>query len=448
MMRIASRSVDVAIIGAGPAGSSAATPVAKAGHSVLLVERERARNVGSKVCGNAIAADGLDPVSEHVRPPSGPEVAARLRTGTLYVHGVSEGVRLPAPGVVLNRLVFGQRLLADALAEGAQLADSCTCVGWSDREDTRIRIRQADGKENDIRARVVIDASGYRSVLTREGGPTHADKTKRSEVGVGYREILALPEPMDESADGFVVFFPAGAEHGYAWAFPMGGRLANVGIGTTLENVKGNLRDAYRTFVSGRPELAGAQVISSGAGMLPMRRPLASVVGDGFMAAGDAGCHTSPLHGGGIAPAVVAGVMAGEQAVEALSNDDTSADSLWDYGVRVMERIGKYYGAHEVLGDLIYSLSGEDLLFLARRLVASGRIIETVHEGSLLSSVGQAVRLLVSVAGKPGLAARIVRTSRRMAAVRDHYEDYPDSPARLDSWLGRAEYLRRSGGAR
>ncbi len=423
-------------------------PVAKAGHSVLIIEREHADDVGGKVCGNAIAAEGLDTVSEHVDPPSGPEIAARLRSGTLYVHGQSDGVRLPASGVVLNRLVFGQRLMADALAAGAELADSCSCVGWSDRDDTRIRVRQPDGEESDVKARVVIDASGFRSVLTRDGGPTLADRMTRSEVGIGYREILTLPEPMDESSDGFIELFPAGAERGYAWVFPMGGRLANVGIGTTLDTVKGNLRDAHQAFLKRRPELAGARVVTSGAGMLPLRPPLASVVGDGFMAAGDAACHTSPVHGGGIAPAITAGVMAGEQAVRALSNGDTSADSLWGYGVRVMQRIGKYYGAHEVLGDLLYSLTSEEMLFLARRLAASGRIVETVHEGSLLSSLGQGVRLLAHFAGRPGLATRVVRTSHRMAATRDHYDDYPDSPAKLGSWVGRREFLRRTGGAR
>lgn len=421
-------------------------PVAKAGLDVLIIERVQAQDVGNKVCGNAIAADGLDPVSEHVRPPSGPEIAARLKAGTLYVRGESEGVRLPAPGLVLNRLVFGQRLLTDALAEGAHLADSTTCLGWSDRENTLVRVRHADGKESDVQARVVIDASGYGSVLTRDGGPTHTDKAERSEVGVGYREILALPEPMDEGAGGFVVFFPDGAEHGYAWVFPMGGRLANVGIGTTLDTVQGNLRDSFRVFVEGRPELKDAQVISSGAGMLPLRRPLVSVVGDGFMVAGDAGCQTSPIHGGGIAPAISAGVMAGQQAVAALAANDTSADSLWPYGVNIANRIGAFYGAHEMLGNLIYSLTGDELLFLARRLVASGRIIETIHEGSLLSSVGQGLRLLAPFAGRPGLARRIIRTSRAMSRTREHYEDYPDSPARLDSWLGRAEYLRRKGG--
>lgn len=448
MMRKASEVVDVAIVGAGPAGASAAMPAARAGHSVLLIEREHASDVGNKICGNVIAADGLDPVSEQVRPPSGPEVAARVRAGTLHVPGGSEGVRLPAPALVLNRLVFGQRLLSDALAEGARLADSSTCIGWSNREDGRIRLRHTDGSESDVRARVVIDASGYGSVLTRNGGPTHSDEPARSEVAVGYREILALPEPMDESEGGFIVVSPPGAQRGYAWVFPMGGRLANVGIGTTLDTVNGNLRDAYRAFVEGRPELARAQVVSSGGGMLPTRRPLASVVGNGFMAAGDAGCLTSPIHGGGIAPAVNTGVMAGEQAVEALSSDDTSANSLWPYGVRVMKHIGACYGPHEVLANLLYSLTSDELLFISRRLVASGRNIETIHKGGLLSSVGQGLRLLAPFAARPGLAGRIIRTSRAMMRIREHYEDYPDSPDRLGSWLGRAEYLRRNGGAR
>ena len=444
MMRRTPLGVDVAVIGAGPAGASAAIPAARAGLSVLIVERERAQDVGGKVCGNAVAADGLDSVSEYVGPPAGPEVAARLTTGTLYAHGESEGVRLPAPAVVLNRLVFGQRLLGDALSEGALLADSCTCVGWADRNATRVRIRQADGEEGEVAARVVIDASGYRSVLARNGGPTHADEVTRSEVGVGYREILTLPEPLDEESGGFAVFFPPGAERGYAWVFPMGGRLANVGIGTTLDNVSGNLRDAHAAFVRSRPELSGAHVVSSGAGMLPLRRPLASVVGDGFMAAGDAGCHTSPIHGGGIAPAVVAGVRAGEQAVVALANGDASAESLWGYGVRVMTEIGKHYGAHEALRDLLHTLTGNELVFLARRLAESGPFIETIRGCSLMSSIGQALRLLTPFAGRPGLAARVVRTSRRMAAARDHYEDYPDSPAKLGSWLGRTEFLRRT----
>ena len=436
------------MIGAGPAGASAAIPAARAGYSVLIIERERACNVGGKVCGNTIATNGLDPASEYVSPPAGPEVSARLKTGTLYAHGYSSGVRLPAPTLVLNRLVFGQRLLSDALAEGAQLVDSATCLGWAERGENRILIRRADGEEGEVKARVVIDASGYGAALTRNGGPTHVDEVSRSQVGVGYREILTLAEPLNAESDGLTVFFPPGAERGYAWVFPMGGRLANVGIGTALDGVSGNLREAYADFIKSRPELAGAEVVSSGGGMLPLRRPLASIVGNGFMAAGDAGCLTNPAHGGGIAPAVVSGVMAGEQASHALSVGDTSADALWGYGVRVMKDIGKHYAAQELLKDVVLSLSSEDLLFLTGRLAESSPIIETMEKGRLVASLAHGLRLLLPLARKPGLAGRVFRTSRRMVAIREHYENYPDSPAKLDSWLGRAAYLRRTGGMR
>ncbi|MCK4408437.1 MAG: NAD(P)/FAD-dependent oxidoreductase, partial [Candidatus Eisenbacteria sp.] len=444
MMRKVPEGVDIAVIGAGPAGCSAALPAARAGLSVLLVERERASDVGRKVCGNALGIDGLAPVARQVALPEGAEVAAHLESGTFYMPDGKTGVRMPAPGVVLNRLVYGQRLLADAVAAGAHLLDGCSCVGWSDREATRVRLRFRDGHETDVSAGVVIDASGFRSVLTHDGGTTHDDPIARTEVGVGYREIVSLPVPFDERTGGFLVFAAPGAEQGYAWVFPMGGRLANVGIGTTLASVKGSLREAYDAFVAGRPELVGAECVASGAGMVPLRRALASLVGDGFMTVGDAGCQTNPLHGGGIVPSVRAGVMAGEQAVAALADGSTSAEALWGYGARFMREIGGLYAAHDALRRLIYSLSDGDLAFLSAQLARSGRFVDTLERGSLLPGTAEALKRIAALARRPGLAARIIRTSRAMVAARRHYQDYPDSPSRLASWIGRREFLRRS----
>ncbi|MCK4511559.1 NAD(P)/FAD-dependent oxidoreductase [bacterium] len=444
MMQRAPETVDIAVIGAGPAGCSAALPAARAGLRVLIIEREKAADVGRKVCGNTLGIEGLAPVAHQVTPPGGAEVAALLESGTMYIRDVKTGVRLPAPGVVLNRLVFGQRLLADAVSAGADLADSCSCIGWSDREATRIRLRFNDGSESDLTARIVIDASGFRSVLARNGGTTHDDPVARTEVAVAYREIVSLPDPIDERNGGFVVLAAPGAEHGYAWVFPMGGRLANVGIGTTLATVTGSLREAYGVFVAGRPELAGAERISGGAGMVPVRRALASLVGDGFMAVGDAGCQTSPMHGGGIVPAILAGVRAGEQAVRALSNGGTSADALWEYGAQFMTTIGAAYATHDVLKDLIYSLSDRDLVFLFTQIAQSEKLIHAIQRGSFLPGVGEALRRLAAFTLRPRLAARIISTGKAMASIRHHYEAYPDSPSGLESWMGREELLRRS----
>jgi geranylgeranyl reductase family protein len=446
MMRRVRESFDVAVIGAGPAGCSAALPAARAGLSVLLVDREAADDVGSKVCGNAIAPAGLEPIAEQVSPPSGAEVAAHLESGTFYVPD-GTGVRLPANGVVLNRLVFGQRLLADAVEAGAQLVDRCSCVGWSERNAGSVRLRFDDGSETDVSARVVIEASGFRSVLTHDGGTTYEDPIRRTEVAVGYREILSLPTPIEEKSGGFIVFAAPGAERGYAWVFPMGGRLANVGIGTMLAGVRGSLRDAYDSFVAGRPELKGAERITGGAGMIPIRRSLASLIGDGFMVIGDAGCQTSPLHGGGIVPAMRAGVMAAEQAVAAVSNGSTSADALWGYGREFMSTIGASYAAHDVIKDLLYSLTSSELAFLGEQLSRSDRLIRTLQKGSLLPGTGEALKRLAAFTRRPRLAARILKASSTISSIRRHYQDYPDSPSKLSSWAGRLEFLRRAAGA-
>jgi geranylgeranyl reductase family protein len=446
MMHGIAESFDVAVIGAGPAGCSAALPAARAGLSVLLVDREAADDVGRKVCGNAMVPSSLDPIAAQVSPPEGAEVAARVEGGTFYgPDGTS--VRLAARGVVLNRLVFGQRLLSDAVAAGAQLVDRCSCVGWSDRGATRVRLRLGNRNEVDVSARVVIEASGFRSVLAHDGGTTHEDPIRRTEVAVGYREILSLPTPIDEKTGGFIVFAAPGAEKGYAWVFPMGGRLVNAGIGTVLASVRGSLRDAYDAFLASRPELEGAERITGGAGMIPIRRSLASLVGDGYMVVGDAGCQTSPLHGGGIVPAMRAGVMAGEQAVAAISSGTTSAEGLWPYGMKFMTEIGGNYAAHDVLKDLLYSLSASELGFLSEQLARSDRLISTLQRGSLLPGAAEALKRLAAFTRRPRLAARMLRASKAMSSIRRHYQDYPDSPSKLDSWAGRLEFLRRTGGA-
>jgi geranylgeranyl reductase family protein len=438
------READVIVVGAGTAGCSAAIPAARAGHTVLIIEKSAAADVGSKVCGNGISVEGLRGVARYVPPPDGTEVAARVEGGNIHILEDGPGTHISVSGLIINRALFGQRLLSDALTAGASLVDRTTCLGWSDRVSGRIRVRSEGGEESEVTARVVVDASGFRSVLTRSGGPTRPDEPLRSEVGVGYREILVLSEPLEESTGGFIVLSPPGAERGYAWAFPMGGSLANVGIGRTLDNHEGSLRGAYDAFVASRPELRKAQTVSAGAGMLPLRRPLDSMVGDGFVSVGDSACHASPVHGGGIASSIIAGVMAGEQAVEAIEEGDVSASALWGYAVRFMGEVGATYAAHEVVRGLVYSLSREDLAFLASEYIKADALVEAVAGGNLLPSLVGGARRLASLARRPRLIASVVAASRSMAAVRQHYLDYPRTPERLASWAGKAEYLRRS----
>ena len=195
----------------------AARRIAASGPRVVLLDRLPADDVGRKVCGNALTADGVAAVQRRIAPPSGVEIAMRVRGGALLLPGGQPSVAFPREGVVLNRLVFGQRLLRDAIDAGAEFAGGCACVGWADRDACRIRVRHGDDRESEMAARVVVDATGYRGVLTRSGGPSHADALSREDVGVACRDIAPTVEPFETSPRAVVALSPDGAEGGYGW---------------------------------------------------------------------------------------------------------------------------------------------------------------------------------------------------------------------------------------
>jgi digeranylgeranylglycerophospholipid reductase len=434
---------DALVVGAGTAGAVVARRLAEAGFQVLLIDKEPSGDVGRKVCGNAIGEDGLAVLSRYVESPEGPEVANRITSATLILEGGTE-IRIPKGGVILNRLVFGQRLLADAVEAGVTFRDRCSCVGWSDRRANRVGIRDGKGEEGDLEARIVVDASGFRAVLTRTGGPLRADTVSRDDVAVAYREIVPLTRPLERPDDATVVLAPMVAPGGYGWVFPMGDRLANVGIGAPLATIDRPVRETYREFIASQPWLEVAKPIEAGAGLLPIRAPLATFVGDGFMSVGDAACQTDPLHGGGISPSIVAANLAAETAARALRDGDVSTESLWDYNVAFMRQVGARHAGQDFLRRFLDSISHEDLLFLAREFGRGHLLTTTFQPDGALPRLRTAFRFLAKAATRPRLAGTLVRTGQLCERIQQTYLDYPESVRGFESWLGQVEFQRRA----
>jgi geranylgeranyl reductase family protein len=437
------RSWDVLVVGAGVGGAVVARRLAEGGFRTLLIDKERSDDVGRKVCGNAIGEDGLAVVSRYVESPRGAEVAKRLSHGTLILED-GTAIRVPKGGVILNRLLFGQRLLTAAIDAGVVFHDHSSCAGWSDRAANSVRIRNGRGEEADVGARIVIDASGFRAVLTRTGGPGYPDEVSRNDVAVAYREIAPLTKPLDRPDDAMIVLAPKLVRGGYAWVFPMGDRLANVGLGAPLASVKRPIREIYDDFIASQPWLEVADPVEAGTGLLPLRAPLASFVGDGFMCVGDAACQTDPLHGGGISPAIVAANLAADTAAEALSDGDTSARALWGYNIAFMREVGARHAGQDFLRRFLDSVQDDDLTFLAREF-GSGHLMETTfgHDGAM-PRLRAAFRVLGRAATRPRLAATLVRTGQLCEKIQHAYLEYPDSVEGFESWLGQVEFQRRA----
>ena len=428
------------VVGAGTGGCAAALWAARAGVSTLIVDARPGEEIGTKACGGALSNDGVATVAELIDPPHGPEIASTIAGGTLESPG-GRSVDLAEPGIIINRSIFGQRLLADAIDAGAEFRQSTTCVGWADRERQIIRLRDAEDHERDVTVRVVIDASGYRSVLTRHGGPTHVDTPLRSEVGIGHYALVPLAAELERSDWVRVHVSPEGAEDGYGWLFPVGARMANVGLGGSLARVERPVRSHLAGLLERWDDVLALPPLRSGTGMLPLRRPLASVVGPGFLSVGDAACHANPLHGGGIAPSIIAGALAGKIGGRAALKRDAGVHELWPYASETMQTIGAPHAVQEILRRLMSSLSTDDLSFLAEELGRAGAAYRELYG----SSPGRFMRHLVSIVGRaarrPALVTGLLSASRQAATVHRLYRQYPSSPDQLDAWVRRVSQV-------
>lgn len=434
---------DVLVVGAGTAGCVPARILAESGHSVLLIDRKKAPEIGRKTCGDTLSDDGFAAICRHIARPRSAEVAGLIRGGTLILPD-GKIVRTSLGGVVLNRLIFGQRLLADALAAGAVLLDGCSCTGWEERETGRVRIRRHDGTETVAQGKIVIDASGFRAILTRHGGASHPDPLLRESAGIAYREIAPTIEPREHPTEAIVRLTPEFARGAYAWVFPISERLANIGFGGPLAAVGHRVQSSYRRFVEETTALKLAEPLAAGTGLLPIRPPVCSMVGDAFMSAGDAACQADPLHGAGIAPSILAGSLAGEVARAALDSGDTSALGLWRYNVDFMRDTGATHAAHFLLRKLLESLSSTDLSFVAARLAGAGAAMRATEDGRARFSLGGILEILRAGARRPGLARLILRAGRLMERASRLYQDYPESPAGLPSWIRSVEKNNRA----
>jgi geranylgeranyl reductase family protein len=284
---------DVAVVGAGPAGSAAAIAACRAGARVLLLDR--AGFPRDKACGDGIAAEAVAVLRELgvTGVTDGYPPIERLRL--VGPQGAVVSRALPRPAHTVPRRVFDERLVRAAVAAGADLRRH---VVRAVRDDGAGSVT-IDGR---YAAAVLIGADGAGSVVRRALGhpvnpPGHLAVAIR-----GYAPSTATEQVIITTAQQW----PA-----YAWEFPLGDGTANVGYGEGLRGeplTRAYLLDRLNALLPGT-EPAGLR-----GHHLPLstRRP---PPGRGRMLlAGDALSLINPFTGEGIFYAVLSGSLAGAAA--------------------------------------------------------------------------------------------------------------------------------------
>ena len=342
------RRCDVLVIGGGPAGLVAAWMTAHHAPEldVLLLERDRA--IGAPVrCGEGVGSKG---VAEFLDPAGASWIA---RTITRVIFWAPDGTEVRVAegdvGFVLDRTRFEPALAAEAGRAGAELLVGTEATGMRRDGDGWVVSIAGPRGEDTVHARVVIAADGVESLVGRWAGIDTRVPARDMESCAQY-----VVSGIDFDPDAIYLHFgDKVAPGGYAWVFPKGVGVANVGLGIVAK--QGGGRPA-RDWLHGYLDTYFPTGTRTGytVGGVIVHTTIPRTVTDGLMVVGDAAHMVNPLSGGGIVTAMKAARIAAETAVEALRAGDTSAARLQRYHQRWMALLGddhvRFYRVKETLG--------------------------------------------------------------------------------------------------
>jgi geranylgeranyl reductase family protein len=431
------------VVGAGTGGTTAARFASKKGLNVCLIDGKPREKIGDKICGDAVGNEIFDILN--INHPKNEELSCHIKGAKLYSPNLRKCITLVDPkqaGYIVNRLEFGQRLLNETLDSGLnQFLDKTKALELLYKNETvnGIKVKLANGENVDLTAKVVIDASGFYSPLRKNAKSKIIEKNVLKEDSIlCYREIVKFKSKDQQVQDPeyiTIVLDQEKAPGGYIWYFPKNQSSINIGIGTFME-YKGKVKDLYKKNVFQEyVKTSNFEILSSGGGVVPVRRPLWSCVDNGFMLVGDAACQVNPLHGGGIDPSMRAGYHAANSAIRALEIDNNSISGLWEYNYKVMTSFGAEFASLDLLRIVLQSLSNEDLNFgLERDLLRGEEILEISSTGGLnLSIVDMAFKAFKGISN-PNLLLDLNYLRIKMNEISRLYKNFPQNLEGFPDW--------------
>ncbi len=344
------RHVDVLVVGGGPAGCVAAWEAAMAGKGldVLLIERDRA--IGAPVrCAEGVGSAGL----REFMDPTGASWVARKITRVIFWAPDDTEVNVGGGdvGYILDRTRFEPALADEARRAGAEVEIRTEAMGMA-RENGGWRVHLAGPRgESDVLARVVIGADGVEGMVGRWAGLDTRVPSRDMESCAQYivSNIAFDPDAI------YLHFADRWAPGGYAWIFPRGEGVANVGLGMIALRSDGrNAREYLDSYIE--RYFPDGNVTGLTVGGVIVATTVKRTVTDGVILAGDSAHMINPLSGGGIVNAMKAGRLAARHAAAAVCAGDTSAARLQRYHDEWMDLLGddhlKYYRIKDALSKL------------------------------------------------------------------------------------------------
>jgi digeranylgeranylglycerophospholipid reductase len=366
---------DVVVVGGRLAGSTSSLFASKGGLDVLMIEKRQ--EIGTPVqCAEATTKETFN--------------VLEMKPNKRYLRTEIEGVEFYAPngkyfrvkgnnmygfmeGYVLERKIFDKDLAIESAKAGTDIMVK-TVVKELLIEDGQVCgvIAKHLGKTFEIKSDIVIAADGIESNIAKMAGLKTVNKTEDIASCAQYEMVgLDIDPNYLQIHHGQEI-----APGGYLWMFPKGDGVANVGLGVV------NSKETAYYYLNRFIKKLDATPVELNIGGVPLSGPMEKTFSSGLMVVGDAAGQVDPMNGAGIQNTVTSGRIAGEVAVEAIENEDTSSNYLKKYEDRWKSAIGETLKTSLKYQKLFQNLKDEDFNILAEFL--ENKDIESISKLSIL----------------------------------------------------------------
>jgi flavin-dependent dehydrogenase len=377
--------VDVAVIGAGPAGAIAAALLARGRRSVLVLERQHFPRFS---IGESLLPQSMAYLEEAGMLQAVIEAGFQHKNGALFVRGDefssfdfrdkhSEGW---GTTYQVERALFDQLLIRRAAEQGAQVRFGHTVRAMRSCDAPMLEVADEDGRAYRVSARFVLDASGFGRVLPRLLGlETPTRMPTRAALFSHVRD--ALPAGSTDRDKICIAVHPERRDVWY-WMIPLAGGRTSIGCvaEAAFLDVPEDEREAkLRELMRAEPTIG--RLIGDAPFLMPVRHiggyaaNVERLHGDGYALLGNAGEFLDPVFSSGVTIALRSAHLAAHTLLRQL--DGERVDWMADYDVPLRKGIDTFRAFVErwYTGDL------QDIVFYANQTPTIRRMISAVLAG-------------------------------------------------------------------
>jgi flavin-dependent dehydrogenase len=448
---------DIAVFGAGPAGSGSALFLAEAGYRVALIEQRAFAKAGPSWV-NAVYAEGFSKIG--LRAPEGDEVELADFPVTFFSADLAERLDVAASGFTNVRMrPFVDRLQRDAFAAGVVGFDLARFEHFTlvaDRPVVASIVQQKEGQEGEaieIKARLFVDATGIAGSLREQVAALRLPPAAAgdSDLCTALQQNCHVTDPAAAAeflaarkvAAGTLISI-LGTQGGFSTlSVQVSPDLSEVGI------LAGSIKEArfltgtqmVKKFCEEHPWI-GAK-IHSGGGTIPLRHPLHRLTAPGVAVVGNAANQVFSVHGSGVMPSLQAARLLADAVADAADPGDEAV--LWRYASAFQQSLGAMLASYDLFRRFSQNLTSAEIAKMFRySLMNEAMMLAGIRQVMPEPSLTSGLSMLATGVRDPLFAAALVRSLARMPLVYLHYQNFPEVPDKK-KFAGWVAYAKRLG---